>query len=76
MESNKKKHVTQKMEDVIGVVIEATKGSKMFEHFPDIDRYADYFMTSVDVEFRGQGLVTVSFVAGASFLKNTCTFLM
>jgi len=54
---------------ILSFLTELTAKSKICETY-GIDHYADFFMTSVDAEFRGQGLVTEMYRRSIALLTS------
>jgi predicted GNAT family acetyltransferase len=57
-------------EVVINFLTKANNQAKIFDIYPDIDRYADFFMTCTSPEFRGQGLATEMYVRAIRLFQS------
>lgn len=54
---------------IINFLTKATIQANIFDKYPDVDELADFFMASVDGEFRGQGLATEMYERAIKLFK-------
>ncbi len=55
---------------VIDFLTKASLEADIFSAYPDIDLYADFFMTTTDAQFRGQGLASEMYKRAIKFLQK------